>query len=82
MFLSKLGYSELVQRIFEKITFFRVDPLARAPHTTFLQLGMARAHRSVLEANKLARMTKEERLLATTTMTSGPFVDDVTHRVD
>ena len=27
MFLSKLGYSELVQRIFEKITFFRVDPL-------------------------------------------------------
>jgi hypothetical protein len=46
---------------------------ARAPHTT---------HRSVLEANKLARMTKEERLLATTTTTSGPFVDDVTHRVD
>jgi hypothetical protein len=28
MFLSKLGYSELVQRIFEKITFFRVDPLS------------------------------------------------------
>jgi hypothetical protein len=55
---------------------------ARAPHTTFLQLGMARAHRSVLEANKLARMTKEEQLLATTTMTSGPFVDDATHRVD
>ena len=55
---------------------------ARAPHTTFLQLGMARAHRSVLEANKLARMTKEEQLLATTTTTSGPFVDDVTHRVD
>jgi hypothetical protein len=43
---------------------------------------MAQAHRSVLEANKLARMTKEEQLLATTTMTSGPFVDDATHRVD
>jgi hypothetical protein len=55
---------------------------ARAPHTTFLQLGMAQAHRSFLEANKLARMTKEERLLATTTMTSGPFMDDATHRVD
>jgi len=27
MFLSKLGYSELVQRIFEKMTFFLVDPL-------------------------------------------------------
>ncbi len=27
MFLSKLRYSELVQRIFEKMTFFLVDPL-------------------------------------------------------
>jgi hypothetical protein len=45
-------------------------------------LGTARAHRSVLEANRLARMTKEERLLATTTTTSKPFIDNVTHRVD
>ena len=29
MFLSKLGYSELVQRLFEKMTFFRVDPLTK-----------------------------------------------------
>ena len=29
MFLSKLGYSELVQRIFEKMTFFLVDPLVQ-----------------------------------------------------
>jgi hypothetical protein len=28
-----------------------------APHTTFLQLGTARVHRSVFEANQLARMT-------------------------
>ncbi len=28
MFLSKLGYSELVQRLFETMTFFLVDPLA------------------------------------------------------
>jgi hypothetical protein len=27
MFLSKLGYSELVQRLFEKMTFSLVDPL-------------------------------------------------------
>ena len=27
MFLSKLGYSELVQRLFAKMTFFLVDPL-------------------------------------------------------
>ena len=27
IFLSKLGYSELVQRIFEKMTVFLVDPL-------------------------------------------------------
>jgi hypothetical protein len=31
-----------------------------APRTTFLQLGTARAHRMVLEANRLARMTKKE----------------------
>ena len=29
MFLSKLGYSELVQRLFEKMTFSLVDPLAK-----------------------------------------------------
>jgi len=38
-----------------------------APRTTFLQLGEVRAHRSVLEGSRLTRMTKEERLLATTT---------------
>ncbi len=27
MFLSKLGYSELIQRLFEKMAFFYVDPL-------------------------------------------------------
>jgi hypothetical protein len=27
MFLSKLGYSELIQRLFEKNVFFLVDPL-------------------------------------------------------
>ena len=52
------------------------------PRTTFLQLGTARAHRSVLEANRLARMTKEERLLVTTATRSEPFVDDVTHQID
>ena len=50
---------------------------AYAPRTTFLQLGTVRVHRSVLEANRLARMTKEEQLLATTTATSETFVDDV-----
>ena len=54
-----------------------------APRTTFLQLGTMRAYtRSVLEANRLARMTKEERLLAMTATTSEPFVDDVMHWVD
>jgi len=54
-----------------------------APRTTFLQLGTVRVHRSVLEANRLARMTKEERLMATMmTTTSESFVDDTKHRVD
>ena len=49
-----------------------------APRTTFLQLGTVRVHRSVLEANRLARMMTEERLLATMTAVSEPFVDDIT----
>jgi hypothetical protein len=27
MYLSEMGYSELVQRLYEKMTFFLVDPL-------------------------------------------------------
>jgi hypothetical protein len=53
-----------------------------APRTMFLQLGTVQVHRSVLEANRLARMTKEEQLLAMTNTTSKPFVDNVTHQVD
>jgi len=49
---------------------------------TFLQLGAVRAHRSVLEATRLARMTQEERLLAMTTTALKPFIDNVTHGVD
>ncbi len=51
--------------------------------TTFLQLGMARAHRSVLGASLLLRMSKEEQMLA---MTSSNLLDnminDVIHKVD
>ncbi len=35
--------------------------------------------RSVRDANKLARMSRDERLLATTTSTAEDFVDDATH---
>jgi hypothetical protein len=38
-----------------------------APRTTFLQLGTTRAHRSVIEASRLMKMTKAEQLLAMTT---------------
>jgi hypothetical protein len=37
-----------------------------APCMTFLQLGETIAHRSVIKASELIRMTKEERLMATT----------------
>ncbi len=54
-----------------------------APRTTFLQLGTVQAHRSVLKTSRLARMTKEERLLAKTASTSPKeMVDDVTHNID
>jgi hypothetical protein len=54
-----------------------------APQTTFLQLGEVRAqHRSELEASCLTRMTKEERLLATTTLPMEATTDDATHKID
>jgi hypothetical protein len=50
----------------------------------FLQLGDARAHRSVLEANRLAKMSKEEQLLATTTgnMLECNMINKVDHEID
>jgi hypothetical protein len=51
---------------------------------TFLQLGEARAYTSVLEANRLARMLKEEQLLATTTdnVLECNRIDEVDHEID
>jgi hypothetical protein len=51
---------------------------------TFLQLGEVRAHRSVLEANtRLAKMSKEEQLLATKTgnMLECGMIDKVDHEI-
>jgi hypothetical protein len=51
---------------------------------TFLQLGEARAHRCVLEANRLDRMSKEEQLLATTTdnVLECDMINEVDHETD
>jgi hypothetical protein len=38
-----------------------------SPRTTFLQLGTTQAHRSTIKASCLVKMTKAERLVATTT---------------
>jgi hypothetical protein len=55
-----------------------------APRMTFLQLGEARANRSVLEANWIARMLKEEQLLATTTgnVLECDMINEVDHERD
>jgi len=54
-----------------------------APRISFLQLGEARAHRSVLEANHGAWMTEKERMLATTFSNSTePMIDNTIHRID
>ncbi len=53
-----------------------------APRVAFLQLGATRAHRSVLEAANLLLMSKEERMLATTTGSGALIVDDTIHRCD
>ncbi len=49
-----------------------------------MQLGMAQAHRSVLEASRLLRMTKEEEMMArmsTTNLLKGT-IDNAVHRND
>ncbi len=55
-----------------------------APQTTFLQLGEARVHSSIVEASKHARMTKEERVMMTTTSSTlaSDMIDDATHLSD
>ncbi len=55
-----------------------------APPMTFLQFGEVRAHRSVVEANRLARMTNEEQLMATTTYNAlvSDMIDNTTHISD
>ncbi len=54
------------------------------PLNDLLQLGEVQAHRSVVEANRLARMTKEEQLMATMThnMLVSDMIDDKTHTSD
>jgi len=53
-----------------------------APRMTFLQLGEVRAHRSVLDATQHMRMTREERLHATTWSDMEPPINDTEHAVD
>ena len=52
------------------------------PQTTFLQLGEVRAHRSVMDALKLAGATKEERMHATTWTGTTMIQDDTDHVID
>ncbi len=55
-----------------------------APRTSFLQLGMAQALKSVLEASRLQCMTKEEQMMATTSTTNllKGTIDNAVHRND
>ena len=45
MFLSELGYSELVQRLFEKMTFFLLDPLLLGD----AEVGHVDCHETIVE---------------------------------
>jgi hypothetical protein len=55
---------------------------AFAPCVAFLQLGTTRAHRYVLEAEQLLRMSKEEKMFATTASSTAPTVNETIHRYD
>jgi hypothetical protein len=49
----------------------------------FLQLRMARAHRSVLEASQLLRMSKEKHMLTTTSSDiPNKMIEDAVHKAD
>ena len=52
------------------------------PQTTFLQLGEVRAHRSVVDAMRFAKATKEERMHATTRTGTTATRDDTEHIID
>ncbi len=50
-----------------------------APRVAFLQLGTTRAHSNVLEGAKSARMSKEKRMLATTSSNATLVIDNTIH---
>jgi hypothetical protein len=50
-----------------------------APRIAFLQLGTMRAHSNVLEGAKSAGMSKEKRMLATTSSNATSIIDDTIH---
>ncbi len=50
-----------------------------SPRLAFLQLGTTRAHSNVLEGAKSARMSKEKRMLATTSSNATPIIDNTIH---
>ena len=47
MYLSELGYSELVQRHLKKMAFFRVDPLPPEPTAKFTERHLRRRGRYI-----------------------------------
>ncbi len=50
-----------------------------APRVAFLQLGTTRAHSNVLDGAKCARMSKEERMLSTTSSNATLIIDYTIH---
>jgi hypothetical protein len=54
-----------------------------APRTTFLQLGMTQAHRSVIKASHLMKIKKTEQLLVTTASeVTCNMIDNAMHKLD
>ncbi len=50
-----------------------------APRVAFLQLGTTRAHSNVLKGARSAQISKEKRMLATTSSNVTPIIDDTIH---
>ena len=59
MFLSKLGYSELIQRLFEKMAFFLVDPLDAGTGADNTSLTIAPSNAPTMRAPSMIPTTSK-----------------------
>ena len=69
-------------RLQRSVTRYTPQTTCHTPQTTFLQMGEVQAHRSVVDAMRYTKATKEERMHATTWTGTTMTQDDTKHVID